>query len=233
MFAVSGGTLLPGLNPLQPDFVVVGGGPVSVPAWLGYIFTFYHVNLFLLAFNLLPVYPLDGGQLFHAAIWPLVGLTRATRIACYVGLGGAVMLGAWGLRSQHPILLFIALFGGLTCYQRLRMAEYGLLVEDDRFQLHSYGGARRRGFWSRLWGRAGRSAPRDGAGRRPVVNPDSGGWQARQTEREHLDAEVDRILRKVSEQGIQSLTYIERQTLERATRDRRQEERQFQRNTGV
>ena len=46
-----------------------------------------------------------------------------------------------------------------------------------------------------------------------------------------MDAEVDRILKKVSERGIHSLSYVERQTLERATRERQQEERTYQRDS--
>ena len=44
-----------------------------------------------------------------------------------------------------------------------------------------------------------------------------------------MDEELDRILKKVSERGIQSLSYVERQMLERATRERQKREREFQR----
>ena len=233
IFLASGGGLLPGVNPLDPGFIVLGGGPAGLPTWIRHVFTFYHVNLLLLGFNLLPIYPLDGGQIFHAVIWPSLGLRRATTVACYVGLAGAVLLGVLGLRSGNSMLLFIAVFGGMTCYQRLRMAQQGMLIEDDRFVPRYYGSARRRGFWSRLWRGIARPGRRRDEGGRVSTNPNVGGWEARQTERQWLEAEVDRILKKVSEQGVHSLTYIERQTLERATRERQQEERQFQRNTRV
>ena len=48
-------------------------------------------------------------------------------------------------------------------------------------------------------------------------------------EREELEAEVDRILAKVHEHGLHSLTYVERQTLERATRERQKREKEFNR----
>lgn len=52
----------------------------GVLAWLGYI------NVFLLAFNLLPALPLDGGRVFRAALWRLKGdFGFATRIAAAVG----------------------------------------------------------------------------------------------------------------------------------------------------
>jgi hypothetical protein len=191
----------------------------------------------LLAFNLLPVYPLDGGQLFQAVIWPFVGLQQATRIACYVGIAGCVLLGVWGLQGGGQMLLFIAIFGGFTCYQRLQMLRFGMIVEDDRFTTYGQTGryARRRSFWSRLFSRkrAPRrpEAPAPYAAGRTSPNPNPGAWEARIAERDRVDAEVDRILQKVSEKGVHSLTYVERQTLERATRQRQDEERDVARRT--
>lgn len=201
--------------------------------WLAGLWIFYQVNLMLLMFNLLPIYPLDGGQLFQAFIWPFVGLQRATLIACYVGIAGCVMLGMWGLRGGGQMLLFIAVFGGFTCYQRLRMVQYGMVVQDDSFT-DSLGRPLRRGgtFWSRLFKtRSGSrpSAPVEYPVRRPPANPNPGAWEAKQSERQRLDAELDRILKKVSEQGVHSLSYVERQTLERATRERQAREREVQR----
>jgi Zn-dependent protease/CBS domain-containing protein len=54
----------------------------GVVAWLGYI------NLFLLAFNLLPALPLDGGRVLRSVLWAARGdFATATRIAAGVGRG--------------------------------------------------------------------------------------------------------------------------------------------------
>jgi Zn-dependent protease/CBS domain-containing protein len=54
----------------------------GVAAWLGYI------NLILLAFNLLPALPLDGGRVLRAALWGARGdFASATRLAADVGRG--------------------------------------------------------------------------------------------------------------------------------------------------
>ncbi len=222
ILAISGGRILPPINPLGGQFTVIGAGPLSVPDWITYIFIFYRVNLFLLAFNLLPIYPLDGGQLFHAIIWPFVGLQRATIIAAQVGLVGCAILGLLALTGTGGILFFIAIFGGFTCWQRLQAAKHGMLVEDPVFTPtydHREAGS---GFFSRIFKR--RPRPRKAAPT-PSRNPNPGGWQAQQESRASEDAELDRLLRKVSEQGIQSLSYVERQQLERITRKRQQEER--------
>lgn len=52
------------------------------------------INGVLAVFNLIPGYPLDGGRLFRAALWPKLGIQRATRVAAIAGqvVGYAIML---------------------------------------------------------------------------------------------------------------------------------------------
>jgi len=207
-----------GLNPLGPT-IQLGHG---APAWAVYLAWVYDVSFFLLAFNLLPIYPLDGGQIAQTILWPFLGLRRSTILACYVGLAGCAGLGLLALRGGGGVLLFIALFGAMVCWQRLKAAQMGLLIEDFGGPDYDYTPRPRRpALWSRLRGTRKRAGA---AG--AVFNPNPGGWEAQRAERERLEAEVDRILKKVSERGLHSLSYVERQTLERARRLREEEERQ-------
>ena len=74
----------------------LGSAVDGVAAWLGYI------NLILLAFNLLPALPLDGGRVFRSLLWLRSGdFARATRVAANVGRGFGYLLIGLGL------LLFI------------------------------------------------------------------------------------------------------------------------------
>jgi Zn-dependent protease len=208
------------LNPL---------GGVMLPPGLSLlecVWVFYQINLMLLAFNLLPVYPLDGGQLFQCVLWPFMGLHQAMKTACQVGLVGCIGLGIWGLtREGWSMLIFIALFGGFTCWQRLQALKYGMIV-DERIKYAPYRVYKPRGggWWSRMFKRKPRSDVSQ-----PEVNPNPGGWEARRQEDERLEAEVDRILKKVHEQGVQSLSYVERQKLEQASRERQRRERELER----
>jgi Zn-dependent protease/predicted transcriptional regulator len=64
----------------------------AVLAWLGYI------NLTLLAFNLLPALPLDGGRVLRAILWQVRGDFRsATRVAATVGRGFGYLFIAVGI----------------------------------------------------------------------------------------------------------------------------------------
>jgi Zn-dependent protease len=64
----------------------------ATTAVLGYLAT---INVFLLGFNLIPAFPLDGGRIARAIAWKITGdRTRATRFAATLGrLGGYAMIG--------------------------------------------------------------------------------------------------------------------------------------------
>lgn len=84
--------------------------PLEVTAILR---TIYWLNALLGLFNLLPVYPLDGGVLLHTVMQGKLGTKRAS-VAYLIGVGGAVLMGVYGLLSGQPIL---AVFGALFGYQ--------------------------------------------------------------------------------------------------------------------
>jgi Zn-dependent protease len=72
-------------------------GVRATPAlvWLSWVGT---INALVLIFNLIPAFPLDGGQLAHSAIWRRTGdRNRATRYTGRAGQGFALLLGAFGL----------------------------------------------------------------------------------------------------------------------------------------
>ncbi len=66
-------------------------------------------NIWLLLFNLLPAFPMDGGRLLRAFLALRTNELRATRIASSIGRGVAVLMAVYAIFSGHFLLLFIAL----------------------------------------------------------------------------------------------------------------------------
>ncbi len=73
------------------------GWPEPVLGIFGYL---AWINLLLVAFNLIPAFPLDGGRVLRSILWGWrKNLRWATRVASAIGTGFAYLLIAWGIVS--------------------------------------------------------------------------------------------------------------------------------------
>lgn len=87
--AVIAGTLL-----LVAELAPLPRPVESVVFWIG------SINVLLLAFNLLPALPLDGGRILHAALWARRGdLVRATRLGAAIGRAFGWLMIAAGIAA--------------------------------------------------------------------------------------------------------------------------------------
>ena len=69
-----------------------------------------NVNVYLLLFNLIPAFPMDGGRVLRALLASRMGLIRGTRVAATLGQGIALIGGLYGITAPHPFLVLIAFF---------------------------------------------------------------------------------------------------------------------------
>jgi Zn-dependent protease/predicted transcriptional regulator len=68
------------------------------------------VNIYLLLFNLIPAFPMDGGRVLRALLASRLGLLRGTRIAATLGQTFAVLGGLYGITNSEPLLILVAFF---------------------------------------------------------------------------------------------------------------------------
>jgi Zn-dependent protease len=189
-------------------------------SWLDvytYVAWTYAISYGLLLFNMLPVFPLDGGQLLQAILWKPLGYYRSMVITVNIGLVGSVLMAMVAIASFGSIfggmlLLFIAINCFVTClqYRQLLRAEgpWGFQEEDSV----DYGAS--------IYGSSTATRARRGQSR---FSKWSAARAKKRAQEEQVEqARIDQILAKVSAHGMHSLTWMEKRTLHKATERQRQ-----------
>src|SRR3954464_5576779 len=83
------------------------------------------INFGLLAFNILPIYPLDGGQILQSLLWFVFGRARSLMIASAIGLLGVAglltlaflaYLSEPSFRGNFVWLCFMGVFIMMNCW---------------------------------------------------------------------------------------------------------------------
>jgi Zn-dependent protease len=80
------------------------------PDFYQFVRILWLMNAVLLLFNLIPVYPLDGGQILRGLLWLKVGPIRSLKAASVIGFGGAILFGLWAFAARSIWLGIITFF---------------------------------------------------------------------------------------------------------------------------
>jgi Zn-dependent protease len=99
------------------------GWAVSMPDLYTLVKWILIIDVGLLAFNLLPIYPLDGGQIFRSLLWFVMGRARSLMVATifgFLGVAGFIVLAFW----IHSVWYgAIAVFMLMNCWGGLKHAR--------------------------------------------------------------------------------------------------------------
>jgi len=88
------------------------------------------VNLFLVVFNIIPAFPMDGGRILRSLLAMKINYVKATNISAMLGQGFALLFGFLGFFT-NPFLIFIALFVWIGASQEAQSTEARFLLHDQ------------------------------------------------------------------------------------------------------
>jgi Zn-dependent protease len=110
-------------------YIAIAGGDTDAAR---FILSLATINGVLLVFNILPIYPLDGGQILQSILWFFVGFARSLRWTAALGLVVAVIGGVIMLYQRDAWLVMMAFFVGWQAWNGYRLAGEILRAQAER-----------------------------------------------------------------------------------------------------
>jgi Zn-dependent protease len=125
--------------------LIVANGSIWVastaPDLVKFLGALFLTNGVLLAFNLLPIYPLDGGQIVRSLLWFVLGRAKSLMVSVIIGFVGLPLwfLFAWWQQSFWFAILGVFIL--VNCWRGLQhakvLAQAAKLPRRDGFQCPS------------------------------------------------------------------------------------------------
>lgn len=214
----------------RAEIVIALAGPATHALWLALLWplrqldpsdslivsytltNLWWLNTGLALFNLLPFFPMDGGRVLRGLLALKWHPSRASQLAAKVGFFGALLFVLVGLSQSSfggGLLVAIGLSNAISCWQELKATRYSS---------ETYGESKQP--WESdpdAWKSSPSNKDRHPAPKPSRRRPDDADAEPPKSALDHarLRSELDQLLIRVNEVGLQGLTAQERAQLER------------------
>lgn len=109
-------------------------GSFEIPWWIAGLFDLFLLNVLMVAFNLIPAFPMDGGRVLRALLAMPFGRLRATQWATWVGQAIAVAFVGLGLWAGAYTLPVIGIFVFLTARTENSMVRLDTVLQQHHIR---------------------------------------------------------------------------------------------------
>ena len=182
----------------------------SLEIWQVLLARFFWINWVLFLINVCIIgFPLDGGQMVQALLWPRLGYKQAMLTVVFLGFLFMFLIGVYALVEKDPLIFCLALFIYFSCKQQWIILETG---GDE--SLFGYD-------FSQGYTSLERDQPRPTRRPRPnmlqrwLQRRAAKKLQRQQEQQEADERRMDELLDKIAREGIQALTDEENRFLKR------------------
>jgi Zn-dependent protease len=99
------------------------GWPYATTDLHQFVGNVFAIDVVLFVFNILPVYPLDGGQILRSLLWFVMGRGKSLLAATVIGFFGVAGFLALAAYERDWWLALIAFYAGSNCWSSFQVAK--------------------------------------------------------------------------------------------------------------
>lgn len=96
-----------------------------------FLFSLFAMNVGLFIFNMLPIYPLDGGQILQSLLWFVIGRAKSLKIASVIGLIASIAFFLLAMAFGEWWIALVAGFAGMRCWAGIQQANFLARLEES------------------------------------------------------------------------------------------------------